>query len=158
MFSILTLAAFGYMAGFACWAVLAPNAATTTERIMNGGFWVVLILVTQLQPLLYISVRSAIDWPGQPFDERQQQLLTEARSDAHPYIFAMMGAAIVVGLSMLIAVANGQFPFSHPAYGGIPILVGISAMLLATAKDTPYLLLAWRLPDEPENDGDFSND
>ena len=158
MFSIAALLSFGYLAGFASWAVMAPNAVTPLEKILSGGFWVVLLIVTQLEPLLYLAVRSAIEWPGQPYDERQQQLFAQARSDAYPYILILMGLVIVVGLVILIAVARGQLPFSHPTYGGIHILIGISLSLMATAKSTPYLLLAWQLPDEPGSDGDFSND
>ena len=158
VFSLLSLVFFGFMAGFATWSVMAPNPATPTERFLGATFWVALVIVTQLQPLMFLSVRSAISWPGQPFDERQQQLNTQARSDALSYVVILMGIAIISGLSLLVAIAKGYFPFSHPMYGGIPILLGISAMLLAMAKNMPYLLLAWQLPDESRDSGDFGND
>ena len=157
IFSVLSLVAFGYLAGFAIWSVMAPNPATSTEKFLSAAFWVALIIVTQLQPLMLLSVRSAISWPGQPYDERQQQLYTQARCDALPYVVILMGLAIFSSLSMLIAVAKGYFPFSHPTYGGIPVLLGISLMLLAIAKNVPYLLLAWQLPDEPSDSGDFAD-
>ena len=158
MFSIFSLVAFGYLAGFASWLVLAPNPATTTESFLHAAFWVALIVVTQLQPLKLLSVRSAISWPGQPYDERQQLLYTQARSDALPYVVILMGLAILSSLSMLAAIANGYFPFSHPMYGGIPVLLGVCVMLLSIAKNVPYLLLAWQLPNEPGESGSFAND
>jgi len=158
MFSVLSLAAFGYLAGFVVWLFIAPNPATPVEKFLSAAFWVALVIVTQLQPLMLLSARSAISWPGQPFDERQQQLNTHAKSDSLPYIVTLMGLAILCSMSMLIAVATGYFPFSHPMYGGIPLLLGVCVMLLAMAKNVPYLLLAWQLPDEPGDSGDFADD
>ena len=63
----------------ASWAIMAPNASTPTEKAFSIAFWIVLVLVTQLSPLLFLSVRSAISWPGEPFDERQEQLFVRAR-------------------------------------------------------------------------------
>ena len=149
MFSVLSLAAFGFLAGFASWLVLAPNPATPIERVFSGLFWVALIFITQVQPLMMLSVRSAISWPGQPFDERQQQLNTNARSEAFPYVVVLMGLAILAGFIILVATATGRLPFTHPMYGGIPLFLGISLAFFALAKHVPYLLLAWQLPDEP---------
>ena len=159
MFSILSLVAFGYLAGFAIWLVIAPNAATPLEKLFSAAFWVALVVVTQLQPLMLLSVRSAISWPGQPYDERQQQLNTQARSDALPYVLVLMGFAIMAGMAMVIANVKGLLPFTHPMYGGIPVFIGICVMLFSMAKNAPYLLLAWQLPDESHDDsGDFSDD
>jgi MFS family permease len=158
VFSVLSLLAFGYLAGFATWLVIAPNTVTPAEKFFNALFWVMLVVVTQLQPMLLLSVRSAISWPGQPFDERQQQLITRARSDAFPIVIVLMALSILAGLAMLIATISGKLLFSHPMYGGVPVLIGFSVMLIAMAKHAPYLLLAWQLPDEPREDGEMDDD
>ncbi len=156
--SLLSLIAFGFLVGFTVWTFIAPNPASPVEKLFSALFWVAIVFVIQVEPLLVMSIRSAIAWPGQPYDERQQQLNIKARSDARPFVLAMMGIAILTGLGMLIAMSAGFLSFSHPLYGGIPIYTGIGMILFALAKNAPYLLLAWQLPDEPSDDSELGDD
>ena len=156
--SVLGLICFGYLIGFTVWSVMAPNPASPLEKFLSALFWVALIFVVQIPPILALSIRSAIDWPGQPFDGRQQQLNINARSDTHPFLLALLGIAILTGLVMLSGMSAGYLPFSHPLYGGLPIFAGICITLFALAKNAPYLYLAWQLPDEPIDDSGLEND
>jgi len=156
--SVLSLIAFGFLVGFTVWTFIAPNPASPLEKLFSALFWVAILFVIQVEPLLVMSIRSAIAWPGQPYDERQQQLNMKARSDVRPFVLAMMGIAILTALGLLIAMSAGYLSFSHPLYGGIPIYTGLGIMLFALAKNAPYLLLAWQLPDEPSEDSDLGDD
>ncbi len=156
--SLLSLITFGFLVGFTVWTFIAPNPTSPLEKLLSALFWVAIVFVIQIEPLLVMSIRSAIAWPGQPYDERQQQLNIKARSDARPFVLAMMGIAILTGLGLLIAMSAGYLSFSHPLYGGIPIYIGICLILFALAKNAPYLLLAWQLPDEPSDDSELEND
>ncbi len=156
--SVLSLIAFGFLVGFTVWTLIAPNPASPLEKLFSALFWVAMVFVIQVEPLLVMSIRSAIAWPGHPYDERQQQLNIKARSDTHPFVLAMLGIAILTGLGLLIAMSAGYLSFSHPLYGGIPIYAGLGIMLFALAKNAPYLLLAWQLPDEPSDDSELGDD
>ncbi len=156
--SVLGLIAFGFLVGFTVWSFIAPNPTSPLEKLLSALFWVAIVFVIQIEPLLVMSIRSAIAWPGQPYDERQEQLNMKARSEVRPFVLAMLGIAILTGLGMLIAMSAGFLPFSHPIYGGIPIYSGMGMILFALAKNAPYLLLAWQLPDEPSDDSDLGDD
>ena len=58
--------------------------------------------------------------------------------------------AMLTGLGILIATIAGYLPWSHPLYGGLHFYVGISGTIFMLASLSPYLLLAWQLPDEPD--------
>lgn len=155
---ILGLMAMGYLVGFIIWSVLAPNPATPTEKLLSALFWVALFMVIHIPPLLIMSIRSAIEWPDKPYDERQQQQNIKARSDARPFEMALLGISIITGVVMLSAMSAGYLPFSHPLYGGLPLYIGIGTALLVLAQNIPRLLLAWRLPDELVDDNELKND
>ena len=155
---ILGLMAMGYLVGFIVWSVLAPNPATPIEKLLSALFWVALVMVIQIPPLLIMSIRSAIEWPGKPYDERQQQLNINARSDARPFEMALLGISIITGLVMLSTMSAGYLPFSHPLYGGLPLYTGVGIALLMLAQNMPGLLLAWQLPDELVDDSEQKND
>jgi|GEM_PF-3215164 hypothetical protein len=156
--SVLGLIGFGFLVGFTVWLVLAPEPSTPLERILSVFFWLVLVFVTQISPLLIMSIRSAIEWPGQPFDERQQQLNINARSESHPLVLVLLGLTILTGLIMLGVKSTGLLPFTHPQYGGIPLYIGICVALFSLANHAPHLLIAWQLPDEPIDDGGLDNE
>ena len=155
---ILGLMAMGYLVGFIVWLVLAPNPATPIEKLLSALFWMGLVMVIQIPPLLIMSIRSAVDWPGEPYDERQQQLHINARSDARPFELGLLGISTITGLVMLSAMSAGYLPFSHPLYGGLPLYIGIGIALLMLAQNAPRLLLAWQLSDDLVDDSGREND
>jgi hypothetical protein len=104
-----------------------------------------------------MSIRSAIEWPGQPFDERQQQLNINARSQSRPLVLVLLGLTILTGLVILSLKSAGFFQFSHPQYGGIPLYIGICLALFSLAQHAPHLFIAWQLPDETIDEGGLEN-
>jgi len=153
--SALMLMTTGFLLGFAVWSFIAPNPVTPFEKLLRALFWVSLVLAMQVEPLLTFSIRSAIEWPGQLYDERQKQLNMEARSSTRSFVLTLFGVTILLGLGMLIVIAAEGLSFSHPHYGGIPIFSGIAITFFMLAKNADHLLLAWQLPDEPADDEGF---
>jgi len=139
---------FGYMLGFAAWSFLAPNPVTTLERFLSLIFWFSMFPLFLIPSLVQRALQSVLHVPGQPFDERQQQLNIKARSQAYPFAVFLMVVGMLTGFAMIVATVAGYLPWGHPYYGGLHFYVGLFGTLLILSNLSPILLLAWQLPDE----------
>ena len=155
---VLFSIAAGFVIGFATWSFIAPNPVSTLEKILSALFWLALFSSFLIPPLVQLAVGSVVALPNQPYDERQKQLFIEARSKAFGVVRILMLLAMVIGFGMLIAVIAGYLPWTHPVYGGLHFFVGISGMFLMLASLSPYLILAWQLPDEPKDEDESADD
>lgn len=154
MTGILFSVAAGFVIGFAAWSFIAPNPVSTLEKILSSLFWIALFSSFLIPPLVQLAVGSVVALPNQAYDERQKQLFIEARSKAFGVVQILMLLAMVIGFGMLIAVIAGYLPWTHPVYGGLHFFVGISGTFLMLASLSPYLILAWQLPDELDDEGE----
>jgi MFS family permease len=145
---------FGFIFGYAAWSFIAPNPVSTLEKFLSGLFWVNLFLCFQIPPLVQMAVGSVVALPGQTIDERQRQLLVEARSNALGLVQVLLLVLIAVGICTLIALIAGYLPWTQPVYGGLPFFVGFCGTIFMAAALSPYLLLAWQMPDEVDIDGE----
>ena len=152
MTGVLFSIAAGFVIGFAVWSFIAPNPVSTLEKILSALFWLALFSSFLIPPLVQLAVGSVVALPNQPFDERQKQLFIEARSKAFGVVQILMSLAMAIGTGMLIALTASYLPWTHPVYGGLHFFVGISGAFLMLASLSPYLILAWQLPDELDDD------
>ena len=157
MTGVLFSVAAGFVIGFAAWSFIAPNPVSSLEKFLSAVFWLALFSSFLIPPLVQLAVGSVVALPDQPYDERQKQLFIEARSKAFGVSRLLMALIIVIGLGMLIAVIAGYLPWSHPVYGGLHLFVGVSGTFLMLSSLSPYLILAWQLPDELDGDDDESS-
>lgn len=158
MLGVLQSVAFGFAFGYAAWVFIAPNPISPLEKFLNGLFWVALGTTVLIKPLVQKAVASVVAIPGQTLDERQVQLFEDARSKAYGVVQFLLMIAMASGIGILILVIAGYLPWSHPAYGGIPLYFGICGALFASSSLAPYLILAWQLPDELRFDDEPHDD
>ena len=135
LFSGTGYLATGFMVGYVVWSFMAPESASVVEKFLGALFWVFLVLVTQIEPLLVMSIRSAIAWPDQPFDERLQQLNADARSRVQPYILTAFILVFATALVLMTLLGAEYVSFAHPFYGGIPFYAGGGLALFIIAKN-----------------------
>ena len=158
LIGVLFSIAAGFVLGFVAWSFVAPNPVSILEKLLSAIFWLALFSSFLIPPLVQLAVGSVVALPNQPYDERQEQLFIKARSQAFGLVRMLLFLALVIGFGMLIGVIAGYLQWSHPVYGGLPFFVGLSGTILMFAMLSPYLILAWQLPDEPDIDDEPGND
>lgn len=150
---VLLLVVFGSLMGWAVWLFVSPaDGGMALIFPANGNLALVFlslvvgIIAPVIERVLVMAIRSAIPLAGEPFDERQQQVYAKAQIDARRFVLSAMAVAMVTGLYMLLAMANGTAPYS------IPLYAWICATLFLVARAAHHVVLAWQLPDEISED------
>ncbi len=136
----------GLIPAIFAWFLITPATAGVWFVLACGGS---AIAAAVLERLLFISIQTALPIEGKPYDEWQQQLFTSAQIAARKITYFAMACLVIAGLfTTYWGATSGELEKV------IPLYIWISASLFFLAYEAPYLILAWRLP----NDGEAEND
>ncbi|MEX0297439.1 MAG: hypothetical protein AB3N28_00095 [Kordiimonas sp.] len=136
----------GFIPATFAWFLITPATAGVWFALACG-FSAVMAAV--LERLLFISIQTALPIDGKPYDEWQQQLFTSAQVSARKITYFAMVCLVILGLFTTYWGATSGLLSTV-----IPLYIWVSASLFFWAYEAPYLILAWRLPDDAETEND----
>lgn len=125
---------------YLAWLFISPETAGVWFTLLAGAG---AVCAFSLERLLFMSIQTALPIAGQPYDERQQQLFTVAQIAGRKFMCFSMLALVAIGLTAIYGVATAVALSMV-----VPLYVWISAALLFISYEFPYLILAWRMPEE----------